>query len=475
MVTEKAVVKTPTASFKEIAFKMHPRVFAALGADLVTNDVVAVIELVKNSYDAFAENVWVRFGNDSEMGSYLELSDDGFGMTEETIENVWCLVATPFKDTTPFVRSGEKKRRVVGEKGLGRLSAARLADQLHMLTQVEGGDCLEVKVNWSEICDEAEMSSCKALYRKYTGATPFTSSGTRLRLSPLKYEWDSKQTDDLEDNLARLISPFEETGDFKIYFRKPNQSDEEEVNITSPDFLNQPVYTIKGEVDSMGHLKAQYSFSPLNAMPARKQEVPITWSEVVNKNIEKSERYQFDDQEMRCGPFEFEIRAWDLGAEDTQEISDRFSIQKSKIRNAIRAHKGISVYRDGVLVLPKSENARDWLGLDLRRVSHVGKRLSTSQIVGYVSVSAEKNPRIKDTSDREQLAVTLEVMEFTEYLKAIVSLLENERHEDRSISEKEGLQNLFESLSAEQEVTEVTNLAAEGAKAEETLPIMRDL
>ena len=58
--------------FMSLPLRMHPRVFAALGADLVTNDVVAVIELVKNSYDAFARNVWVRFGHDPERGEYIE-------------------------------------------------------------------------------------------------------------------------------------------------------------------------------------------------------------------------------------------------------------------------------------------------------------------------------------------------------------------------------------------------------------------
>ena len=48
--------QNPKEDRDHIPFKMHPRVFAALGADLVTNDVVAVIELVKNSYDAFASN-----------------------------------------------------------------------------------------------------------------------------------------------------------------------------------------------------------------------------------------------------------------------------------------------------------------------------------------------------------------------------------------------------------------------------------
>ena len=60
--------KSESNGFELIPFRMHPRVFAALGADLVTNDVVAVIELVKNSYDAFADNAWVRFCYDEERG-----------------------------------------------------------------------------------------------------------------------------------------------------------------------------------------------------------------------------------------------------------------------------------------------------------------------------------------------------------------------------------------------------------------------
>jgi DNA mismatch repair ATPase MutL len=71
--------------FDRIPFRMHPRVFAALGADLVTNDVVAVIELVKNSYDAFAHNIWLRFRDDQSQGAFLEIEDDGDGMTREII------------------------------------------------------------------------------------------------------------------------------------------------------------------------------------------------------------------------------------------------------------------------------------------------------------------------------------------------------------------------------------------------------
>src|ERR1700732_2584882 len=77
---------------RKIPFRLHPRVFAALGADLVTNDVVAIIELVKNSYDAFATRVDVIFRNSSQRGLYLEIKDDGVGMDRKTIEEAWCVV-----------------------------------------------------------------------------------------------------------------------------------------------------------------------------------------------------------------------------------------------------------------------------------------------------------------------------------------------------------------------------------------------
>ena len=127
--------------YEKIPLKMHPRVFSALGADLVTNDVVAVIELVKNSYDAFASNVRLRFETLSKNNDRLVIEDDGQGMTRNVIENVWCLIATPFKETNKIVSSGEKTRRVSGEKGLGRLSVARLGDRLHMITQAPGTEC----------------------------------------------------------------------------------------------------------------------------------------------------------------------------------------------------------------------------------------------------------------------------------------------------------------------------------------------
>ena len=459
--------------FEQIPFRMHPRVFAALGADLVTNDVVAVIELVKNSYDAFAQNVWLRFRDDPSLGTFLEIEDDGDGMTREIIEDVWCLVATPFKEMNPVVKSGKKERRVAGEKGLGRLSVARLGERLHMLTQAPGNSCWDVDVNWGDISEGDDLSKSFVRCREYPGESPFRESGTRLRIYDLKVPWDESRISDLEENLARLISPFSDLGDFKLFLSDFGKHETEKEGIVPPPFLSMPKYSIRGSVDGKGNVEGKYRFRPISEGTDREKKLKLGWKHIYD-NIHDKARFPYSDDTVRCGPFSFEIRAWDIASDDTQEIAERFEFQKSQVRKAIRAHKGISVYRDSVLLLPKSDSARDWLGLDLRRVSKIGTRLSTSQVVGYVSISAEDNPRIKDTSDRERLASCIEVAEFEEILKAVVALLENERDEDRIKPDRERpMADLFEELSAEDLVAEVIALSDEGAETSEAIPLLR--
>ena len=457
-----------------IPFRMHPRVFAALGADLVTNDVVAVIELVKNSYDAFARNVWLRFWGHDSQGKYLEIEDDGRGMTKEIIENVWCLVATPYKELNSVVKSDAKERRVSGEKGLGRLSAARLGKRLNMLTQAPGDSCWDVRVNWEEISEKNDVSGSYAECARYNQESPFEKSGTRLRIHGLNRQWEDNDILDLQDNLARLISPFSNPDDLNIFLSAPDHVHQNIVKIESPDFLSKPKYKIQGSVDCTGNVRATYQFVSISEDITRKKELILEWKRI-HGAIQDPVRFRYSPDTAHCGPFSFEMRAWDIASADTQEIAERFEFQKSRVRKAIRTHKGISVYRDDILVLPKSDNARDWLGLDIRRVSKTGTRLSTNQLVGYVSISAKNNPQIKDTSDRERLASCVEVAEFEEILKAIVALLENERDEDRIKPDREKpMDDLFGRLSTKDFQAEIMVLSEKGAGIREVVPLLQN-
>ena len=460
-----------------IPFQFHPRAFIALGADLVTNDVVALSELVKNSYDAFADNVWVSFGHDDDEGAYIEIKDDGSGMSHSIIRDVWGVIATPYKHDNPTALQGEKKRRVSGEKGLGRLSAARLGSRLLMLTKAKDEPCWLVEVDWATITGAMSMENCSLALSEYDQDSPFDKTGTMIRIYGLHADWDDEMIADLKENLSRLVSPFSEASDISIFIDDGDNDEFAQIKIAAPEFLSHPKYCLKGGFDPSGAIVCEYKYSSLSrrAPRERKRKLALNWEQIYRSPaLQDSERKCFQSNGPRCGPFDFELRVWDIGADDIDEIRNNFEVQKNSIRRAIRAHKGVSVYRDKILVLPKSDNGRDWLGLDLRRVSKVGTRISTSQIVGHVLITAEHNPKVTDTSDRERLVSTAEGREFEILLRFAVGLLENERDVDRSKPDREKpLNNLFQSLSAEQLMEEVSIIAEEGGSASKALPLIK--
>lgn len=459
-----------------IPLRMHPRIFSALGADLVTNDVVAVIELVKNSYDAFAHRVHVRFLNCATNGAFLEILDDGHGMTREAIENAWCVVATPYKAEQTIARGERETRRVAGEKGLGRLSAARLGSRLRMLTKAVDDICWELEIDWSKVSRGNDISNSFVTCKPSHEYESFLQSetGTRICIYDLKENWSGKKIADLQNSLARLLSPFSEINDFNIHLTTHDKSQPIEIEIEASEFLSSPKYKISGFVDNAGNVRANYRFAPITGETVREKALSLSWARI-SQSLRKSQQLQFTEDKAQCGSFNFEIRAWDIASGDTTEIAERFSIKKNLVRKFIKAHQGISVYRDNILVLPKSDSARDWLGLDLRRVSRLGKRLSTSQIVGYVSISSDGNPNIEDTSDRERFVSCIEVVEFQEILKNVIELFETERDRDRNYAERSRpMEDLFKGLDATELVADIEALSKAGADAAEAVSPVRE-
>lgn len=443
-----------------INFRLHPRVFAALGLDLVTNDAVAVIELVKNSYDALATRVDVRLiGLEGEQPIALEVQDNGTGMTLQELSDVWAVVATPHKLLHP-IASKSRKRRVSGEKGLGRLSTARLGNKLELTTKANNSPCLHVSLDWNLLSTEENIANCKfdvTILEK----CPFQGSGTLIKVTELKSEWGDSQFDDLSDQLSRLVSPFQEVKDFNIWLTLPGRKAEPS-QIESASFLSSPPYSLKGAVDSKGELRAVYKFDGVK-----------TKRHNIKRSLQPSSKAR---KKTACGPFAFEIRAWDFDTDNLGRLSVEIDMGKEKIRKAIRNYKGLSVYRDRILVLPKSDAARDWLGLDLRRISKLGTRLSTSQIVGYVAVSSRRNPLLTDTSDRERLADNPASREFKYLLKRVVEVIEEHRDKDReeAVHREPPLKDLFENLSASHLASDIQQLVAANAPAAEIVPLVEE-
>jgi len=435
-----------------IAWKFHPRVFNSLGTDLVTDDIVAIIELVKNAYDAGANEVKISFIKDTSVKKeekkqkkgkkqrtinyILEILDNGHGMTKDIIKDVWFTVATPYKERNKIVKINKGTSRIVsGEKGLGRLSAARLGSVLEMYSK-STKECCKVTINWDEVALSNQEAPIGGILEEVEFPYDNYKTGTLLRIKNLRENWFSNKEDNenvqeedktetLEDNLSRFISPFnsvEKSGNFHIFVKSPIAS--KPISISTPDFLNHPVYSIRGEILENGSISCIYNLD--NGTDKKRKKVNISAKEALNIKIKEENII-----ENFCGPFNFEIRVWDVDSESTEIFTKRFNINKVKLKEQISLHKGISVYRDGVLVLPKTNAARDWLGLDLRRISRVGKRISNRQIIGYVSITEGKNKKIEDASNREGFKNTKEVRLFKKYLTKIIESLEQLREDDK--------------------------------------------
>jgi signal transduction histidine kinase len=444
----------PASTKNQITFRMHPRVFAALGADLVTNDIVAIMELVKNSYDALATRVDVRFMRNGSNQLSLEIEDNGTGMSRDTIENVWAVVATPYRLENPYAKSADMKRRVSGEKGLGRLSVARLGNQLELMTRAKNSPCLSLSVRWDTLENSDDIDDYKIKVDEIANC-PFSATGTMLRIVELASDWDQTRFDDLRKSLARLIPPFRQLDKFAIWLTLPG-GNSKAVEINQPAFIDSPPYLLKGQLDSSGKISAEYQFN----RRGNKRAVAVT----VDCLTSSSDPMQRKKKHILCGPFLFEIRAWDISLDELEDLSGELELSRKDIRDQIKAQSGISLYRDGVLVLPKSESTIDWIGLNLRRVSRVGMRMSTNQVIGYITISADKNPRLRDTSDRERLEDNQAFRQFCDIFRnQLFPALEKERDFDRQEAKHKEppFKDLFASLSPRGMVETVERLTKE--------------
>ena len=203
----------------KIPIKIHPRAFSAFGEDLITNENVAMIELVKNCYDAYALKVEIEFGKDSQGDPFIRIIDDGCGMTRDTIEYAWATIATSYKKKKPYISrtvqikgsNGKmetvKRTRVVsGNKGLGRFSAARLGYQMYITTKHKDDLCIDAYFDWRSFEQADSIADC-ALTFTYREDNPFfcnsDKTGTIITIKNLRTEWDEPA---IEDLISRIVA-----------------------------------------------------------------------------------------------------------------------------------------------------------------------------------------------------------------------------------------------------------------------------
>lgn len=417
------------------------RLIKTIGEELISNDIVAIIELVKNSYDANASIISINFhgkvvdvteGKKTKKvliksGSSLVISDDGIGMNLETVKSAWMEPATINKKNTK--RSAGDKRRHTGEKGIGRFASAKLATSLNMITRPKDDNEIVVDFNWADFSDDSKyLDQVKCSWEVRT-PDEIKVSGTTLRLLELNSDWDEEKFRELRIALSRLINPVSPITDFLIDIQLPKELNNFSGLVTAPESLNKPDYYIKGSISKDGKPNVKYFSKKVGKEEILKiKDSDFTLREPVRKPV--------------IGAFTFEFRTWN------RDVGESKSALKN-IKRDLDEVGGISIYRDNFRVLPYGEKKNDWLRLDLRRVNNPTMRLSNNQIVGYVSVSLDENPDLKDQSNREGIVESQAFTDLKEIIKNILNQVEQKRYEERPRESDEGesQEGLFNNLS----------------------------
>lgn len=422
-----------------------------LGEELISNEVVAVIELVKNAYDADATRVLIEFTPPLEkMSGQIEVMDNGRGMNLATVKSVWMEPATPSKRERDHTE--RLKRRYLGQKGIGRFASSRLANQLEVISRLEGTEREVYAIfDWTQFEDEKKYldevivlwesrkpsdicpgGAIEALWRnERKGPRPAAlEKGTILRMSSLKQKWETKQFEDLRRGLARLVSPqASKAQDFEIELSLPEEFSQYSSKVEPPDILKYPHYFVRATIQSDGSYAIRCRVLAEGTEKQFKGQfvrIKDTAGQFVVRGLEHGEMPE-ERKFIECGPFEFELRAWDR--DDLGNVIQKTDSTIKEVRRDLDAFAGINIYRDGFRVLPYGEPDDDSFKLERRRVQNPTLRLSNNQVYGAVSISADTNTQLSDQSNRQGLQENQAFEDFRDVIHAILAKIEELRWE----------------------------------------------
>ena len=414
-------------------FKPRARLIKTIGEELISNDNVAITELVKNSYDAGSPIVEITFQGEVQEeasdekkknikekyivseGASIVIYDEGVGMDFETIQKAWMEPATNYKKKEE--NKNNSKRRFTGEKGIGRFASAKLSSHLELVTKQENKDEIVVKFNWNDFSNEESYLDDVKIDWTIRPAQEIKKCGTILKLKELNEDWDETKISELRVALSRLLNPIVPTDDFLISISLPDGFEKSLSGlIERPETLNRPNYYIKGNVTEDGFPKGIVFYSKMKGQ----EEV-----------LSLPENLFTTNKTYTVGPFDFEFKIWNRDSDDLLSLASETNSIVKNVKKDLDDLCGISIYRDNIRVLPYGNHNNDWVRLDMRRVNNPTLRLSNNQIVGYISIGLDTNPYLKDQSNREGIVESEAFEDLKDCIKIILNEVEQRRYNER--------------------------------------------
>lgn len=395
------------AQHEELSFRISSHLKSVIGRDLITDDNVAIFELVKNSFDARASKVSLYFDDEN-----IYVIDNGKGMDRNDIVNKWLFVAYSAKQegtedtsngpSTDYRENLEGNRRYAGSKGVGRFSCDRLGIELSIQSKKATAKKVSyLNVNWNDFEQSIkdEFANIKVQYSEEDNfklpdwVKPPGPFGTIIHISSLREDWNRSKLQQLKQSLAKLINPFGQTDNsFKIELNAPSELDADIEYLSKTDEDEQiPNKVINGDVENFIFQTLQQKTTWIKSWIDDDQETLKTELIDRNKTIYRiSEPLPYEglkDSSYECNLFYLNRAA-------KMTFAKRMGVSSVEFGS-------IFLFKNGFRVYPIGETTDDSFGIDRRKQQGYARYLGTRDLLGRIDVFGDDS-KFKESSSRDK-------------------------------------------------------------------------
>lgn len=337
-----------------LKFSVDSALLRELGERLVGRPHIALAELVKNAYDADANNVKIRIGDD-----LIEVADDGHGMTEQEFKDFWMRIGSPHKIRQSVSRN--LKRPLTGSKGVGRLAGQFLAHDLEIHTVGESQPEREFvgNVDWDEASKAGDLTEAKVhcVSRPRRDLYPGNSKhGTRIILRRLKQGWGTDDVAALAKEIWVLQPPFRPNPRLETDRQKAFHVDFE----TSDRVARQRFETLMGAITRLHYAQIVGQLERRREDGTAELQLSIEWDDG------QIVRQKYEVKNCAVESISFEIRIYHL------IHRQRMGIPVEDAREYLNEYGGVHIY-DAGFRLPYYGYAHDWLGVEMAHAHRLSR------------------------------------------------------------------------------------------------------
>ncbi|WP_343534036.1 sensor histidine kinase [Pedobacter sp.] len=373
-----------------------------LGRELITDDEIAIFELVKNAYDAHAKRVDVIFENlfDKEH-SRIIIKDDGKGMSLSDIENKWLFVAYSAKkegtEDEDYRDKIYQHRAFAGAKGIGRFSCDRLGRKLRLYTSKEESQFVEIiDTDWEEFERNLrhQFVTIEIPHKSISKLESNLRHGTILEITELRSFWHDKKIERLYNSLAKLIHPGDKIKDFEIF-------------LTCKD-----LGIVERGVENFIFEALEIKTSSIDVSISKNGETITT--ELLDGG---TSIYKIQEKNTYSSLYDIHVKIFYLNKSAKLTFSHRMGVNT-------KDYGSIFLYKNNIRIYPFGESDEDTLGLDSRKAQKPTLYIGNKDVIGRIEINGDNKGFVETSSRGSGFIINDVYLLFKEFVwdKAIVRL-----------------------------------------------------